>query len=90
MDKPSSYSEQVQLLVRVLPIAAEAECFALKGGTAITERLSNTTVQHSRMGRTRLALIEQINRSLTREDKEFLISVKQGHPDWNHLGVSHL
>lgn len=31
----SPYSAQVRLLVRVLPVVARAECFALKGGTAI-------------------------------------------------------
>ena len=35
MDRQNPYSEQVELLVRVLPIVAEEECFALKGGTAI-------------------------------------------------------
>jgi predicted nucleotidyltransferase component of viral defense system len=35
MDRQNPYSEQVELLVRILPIVAEAECFALKGGTAI-------------------------------------------------------
>lgn len=31
----SPYSAQVRLLVRVLPVIARADCFALKGGTAI-------------------------------------------------------
>ena len=35
MDRQNPYSEQVEHLVRILPIVAEAECFALKGGTAI-------------------------------------------------------
>ena len=93
MDRQNPYSEQVEFLVRVLPIVAEEECFALKGGTAInlfyrdmprlsvdidlvytpiksrdeslseisaalsdmgnaiTERLGNAKVQYSRMGR---------------------------------------
>lgn len=29
------YRRQVQLLVRALPLVAQEECFALKGGTAI-------------------------------------------------------
>jgi hypothetical protein len=29
------YRRQVQLLVRTLPLVAEQDCFALKGGTAI-------------------------------------------------------
>ena len=29
------YRRQVQLLVRILPVVAQEECFALKGGTAI-------------------------------------------------------
>ena len=35
MDRQNPYFEQVELLVRILPMVAEAECFALKGGTAI-------------------------------------------------------
>lgn len=35
MDAQSKYHRQVQLLTRVLPLVAEAKCFALKGGTAI-------------------------------------------------------
>src|SRR5689334_8392995 len=35
MAKGNSYSDQVQLLVRVLPYVAEEAVFALKGGTAI-------------------------------------------------------
>lgn len=35
MDTQNPYSEQVRLLVRILPIVATAECLALKGGTAI-------------------------------------------------------
>ncbi len=29
------YKRQVALLIRVLPLVTEEECFALKGGTAI-------------------------------------------------------
>jgi len=35
MDRNSKYYKQVQLLLRVLPLIAEEDCFALKGGTAI-------------------------------------------------------
>jgi predicted nucleotidyltransferase component of viral defense system len=35
MFRPSPYSDQVYLLVRVLPLIAGETCFALKGGTAI-------------------------------------------------------
>jgi predicted nucleotidyltransferase component of viral defense system len=35
MDQNSSYYKQVQLLVQLLPLIAEEDCFALKGGTAI-------------------------------------------------------
>ena len=37
----------------------------------------------------RVELIDKVNRSLTREDKEFLIAFKKGDPDWNHLSVPH-
>jgi predicted nucleotidyltransferase component of viral defense system len=35
MDRNSPYYKQVSLLIRTLPIVAEENCFALKGGTAI-------------------------------------------------------
>ncbi len=35
MDRTSTYYRQVQLLVQLLPLVAEEDCFALKGGTAI-------------------------------------------------------
>lgn len=35
MERNSKYYKQVQLLLRVLPLVAEEDCFALKGGTAI-------------------------------------------------------
>jgi predicted nucleotidyltransferase component of viral defense system len=35
MDRNSKYYKQAQLLLRVLPLIAEEDCFALKGGTAI-------------------------------------------------------
>ena len=35
MDRTSVYYKQVQLLVQLLPLVAEEDCFALKGGTAI-------------------------------------------------------
>lgn len=35
MDRASPYYKQVQLLVQLLPLIAEENCFALKGGTAI-------------------------------------------------------
>jgi len=35
MDRTSPYYKQVQFLVQLLPLVAEEDCFALKGGTAI-------------------------------------------------------
>ena len=35
MDKSSIYYQQVALLIRMLPLVAKEEVFALKGGTAI-------------------------------------------------------
>lgn len=35
MDRNSPYYKQVSLLIRVLPVVAKEDCFALKGGTAI-------------------------------------------------------
>ena len=38
----------------------------------------------------RVELIDKVNRSLTREDKEFLIAFKKGDSDWDRLSVSHI
>ena len=38
----------------------------------------------------RVELIDKVNRSLTLEDKEFLIGFKKGDPDWDHLSVSQI
>lgn len=35
MDKNSTYYQQVRLLIRMLPVVAKEQVFALKGGTAI-------------------------------------------------------
>lgn len=35
MDRSSVYYKQVQWLLQLLPLVAEEDCFALKGGTAI-------------------------------------------------------
>ena len=35
MDRSNPYYQQVQLLVQLLPLIADEDCFALKGGTAI-------------------------------------------------------
>ena len=35
MSKKQEYTQQVRLLIRLLPIIAKESCFALKGGTAI-------------------------------------------------------
>ena len=35
MDKREQYTQQVKLLLRLIPFVAEYQCFALKGGTAI-------------------------------------------------------
>jgi predicted nucleotidyltransferase component of viral defense system len=39
---------------------------------------------------TRKQLIYEIRRLLTREDKDFLLSVKRGEPDWDFLGFPHV
>lgn len=41
MDTSSIYYKQVQLLVQILPLVAEENCFALKGGTAINLFIRN-------------------------------------------------
>ena len=36
---------------------------------------------------TRLRLIESINSALTADDKQFLISFKEGNPEWDKFAV---
>ena len=43
-----------------------------------------------KLTQTRNDLIEIINRSLTLEDKKFLIQFKEGKPNWNRFGLSHI
>jgi len=50
------YADQVRLLLRVLPVINEQQCFALKGNN----------------------------------ERRFLLSIKQGTPDWQLLPVPHL
>ena len=50
-----------------------------------------TTAETSldKLERTRAQLVDQIRSGLSDQDKEFLLSVKQGTPNWSLLGVPH-
>ena len=50
MDTSSKYYKQVQLLISILPIVAEEECFALKGGTAKDRYPYGPKLGHPRFG----------------------------------------
>lgn len=52
-------------------------------------RMTVIPVELADLERVRVELIDQVNRSLTREDKEFLIAFKKGDPDWGNLSASH-
>lgn len=72
----STYKNQVELLLDVLPLIQKESCYALKGGTAIN-------LFHRK-------IIETIQHSLLPSEKEFLLSIKSGEPDWQLMPIAHL
>lgn len=48
------------------------------------------TIHVYELEKARIDLIEIMNRSLTVEDKKFLLQFKEGKPDWNHFSLSHI
>ncbi|TIH15941.1 hypothetical protein D0S45_10200 [Marinifilum sp. JC120] len=38
---------------------------------------------------TRAQLVQEIKSGLSNDDKQFLLSVKKGNPEWELLGISH-
>lgn len=44
----------------------------------------------SELEEVRVELINKINRSLTEEDKRFLIQFKKGNPNWDHINIPHI
>lgn len=99
MDRQSVYYQQVQLLLQVLPIVSQHDCFALKGGTAINlfisgiyegefRNMAEIDVPKDELEATRVQLIETINRSITEQERQFLLTFKKGTPDWTLLGLT--
>ena len=44
----------------------------------------------SELEEVRVELISKINRSLTEEDKRFLIQFKKGNPNWDRINIPHI
>lgn len=85
MNRDSKYYKQVQLLVRVLPLIAMEDCFALKGGTAINlfvrdvPRLSvDIDLVYLPMDDRKTAL-KKIKAALTRISKSIKKTISQVH-----------
>lgn len=53
-------------------------------------RMTVETVDLADLERTRLTLIDSINRMLTPKDKKFLVAFKAGKPNWDHFSVEHV
>ena len=45
-------------------------------------------VQYDELVAVRDRLIESINEAMTENEKKFLLSIKQGEPDWDHMQVA--
>lgn len=52
--------------------------------------MTNIDVSYETLEETREALIIAINKALNSDDKEFLLSVKHGKPNWDRLGLPHV
>jgi len=93
-----NYKTQVTLLLQILPSIALKKCFAMNGGSAINlfvREIPRLSVDIDLTGMTeepftydeydaiRTKLIQVINQNLGKKDNDFLISFKEGVPDWN-------
>ena len=54
------------------------------------EDMTTYQITYENLENVRKDLIEKINNSLTKSDKDFLISVKQGTPQWELLGLNNI
>jgi len=85
MDQDSSYYKQVQLLVQLLPLVAEEDCFALKGGTAINlfvrslPRLSVDIDLVYLPMKDRNEALDEIRSALTRIDERIIKAFPDAH-----------
>jgi hypothetical protein len=49
--------------------------------------MTNLPVSYEELMHTRQLLIEEINKSLTEQDKLFILSIKEGQPKWELIGI---
>ena len=99
--KDTVFFKQAELLLRILPMIYKEDVFALKGGTAINffirdlPRLSvdidltylpvnDRDFALNEIRRILLLISEQIKR---RNERRFIVSMKQGQPVWDLLGL---
>ena len=54
------------------------------------EGMTDISFTYSHFEETRSDLIEKVNKMLTDEDKEFLISFEQGEPEWSKCGLGNV
>lgn len=50
--------------------------------------MTNLPITYDDLLETRQLLIEEINKSLTERDKKFILSIKEGHPQWELMGIT--
>jgi hypothetical protein len=82
------FNEQVRVLLKCLPAIRAQSLFALKGGTAIQMTDSKVTIEDLFV--TRDEMIKHLNHSLTQEERQFLISIKQGEPNFELMPFKNL
>ena len=98
------YEAQMRLLLRCLPDISQHRCFAIKGGTAINlflQDLPRVSVDIDLVYlplKPRTESLQEIQRILPNKllsaldegERQFLISMKRGEPEWERLGIGHL
>ena len=92
------YEAQIRLLLRCLPEIGRYSCFALKGGTAINFFVRDLPHVSVDIDLTYLPLkprheaLREIHGTLLsiKNEKQFLVSLKRGEPEWDRLGIEHL
>jgi len=99
----SRYLETVRLLIDVAPFVFTADCFVLKGGTAINlsprpkdirrefasdfAGMTSSEVAVEQLESVRTVLFRDLPASLDEAERRFLLSVKRIEPEWEVLGV---
>ncbi len=81
-----NYRKQAELLLEILPEVAKLSCFALHGGTAINffvRDMPREPFPYEEYEEARNKPVSMINKSLTDEDRDFLLSFDNAEPDWS-------